>query len=98
MDLEGSFMETRITRQVYSLFQDLWDKFLGFFKRFKKGIIIKEFTNGAKSKPFNVQHLRHYQTCYQTSGNRKGVVYMLTLQSELLPYVFCWSLGVYLRP
>ena len=23
---------------------------------------------------------------------------MLTLQSELLPYVFCWSLGVYLRP
>ena len=23
--------------------------------------------------------------------------FMLTLQSELLPYVFCWSLGVYLR-
>ena len=23
--------------------------------------------------------------------------YMLTLQSKLLPYVFSWSLGVYLR-
>ena len=28
--------ETKQTRQVYNLFQDLWNKFLFFSKRFKK--------------------------------------------------------------
>ena len=36
------------TRQVCSLFQDLWNKFLFFSKRFKKGTIIKEFKSIAK--------------------------------------------------
>ena len=39
-----------LTRQVYNLFQDLWNKFLVFskgFKNYQKGIIIRE--NGAKS-------------------------------------------------
>ena len=35
------FQVAEETRQVYNLFQDLWNKFLGFPKGFKKGSFSK---------------------------------------------------------
>ena len=38
-----------VTTKVSNLFQDLWNKFLVFFQKGFKGIILKEFKNSAKT-------------------------------------------------
>ena len=46
-----------LTKQ--NLFQDLWNKSLVFSERFQKGIILKEFKNGAKINDINCHTIQN---------------------------------------
>ena len=58
------------TRQVYNLFQDLWNKSLGFFlKGLSAKMCSKMFKKLMAPKLYKVRHLRHRQTCFQFQKN-----------------------------
>ena len=60
-----------LTRQVYNLFQDLFNKFLGFIQKVDmQKCVQKMFKKLMAPKPKKVRRLRHRQTCFQTSGHR----------------------------
>ena len=65
------------TRQVYNLFQNLWNKFLGFFR---KVFIQKKVQKCVNNQLYKVRRLHRRQTCFQTSVHRIGDSKTLNLQ------------------